>query len=89
MGVMWLTRLGTFLFQRILKDQKDSRFDLIKKSNLRFLGAWSIQAVWVFLVDLPIIIVNNQISSQKLGWVDYFSFLIWILGFIFEFLADA
>jgi len=41
--VMWLTRLGSFLFNRILKDQVDTRFNEIKKSNLRFMGFWTIQ----------------------------------------------
>ena len=40
--VMWLTRLGSFLFNRILKDQVDTRFNEIKKSNLRFMGFWTI-----------------------------------------------
>ena len=42
LAVMWLTRLGTFLFTRIMKDQVDSRFHLIKKNPLRFLSVWTI-----------------------------------------------
>jgi steroid 5-alpha reductase family enzyme len=48
-SVIWMTRLGSFLFLRIAKDGRDERFDPIKKSWVSFLGAWSIQALWVVL----------------------------------------
>ncbi len=41
--VMWLTRLGSFLFARILRDGKDDRFEEIKKNGFRFAGAWTLQ----------------------------------------------
>lgn len=59
-SVIWMTRLGSFLFTRIMKDGKDGRFDALKKNILRFLAAWSIQALWVFLIQLPVLIVNSQ-----------------------------
>ena len=59
-SVIWMTRLGSFLFTRIMKDGKDGRFDALKKNPLRFLAAWSIQAAWVFLIELPVLIVNAQ-----------------------------
>lgn len=33
---LWAARLGTFLFQRVLKSGGDSRFDEIKKSVCNF-----------------------------------------------------
>jgi steroid 5-alpha reductase family enzyme len=41
-GVIWLTRLGSFLFTRILSDKLDTRFTEIKTSGIRFLGVWTL-----------------------------------------------
>ena len=42
-SMVWMVRLGTFLFLRISRDGKDGRFDAIKTCWLSFLGAWTIQ----------------------------------------------
>ena len=55
-SVLWMTRLGTFLYNRILKDGKDERFDRIKPVWLSFLGAWMIQAVWCVVIQLPVLL---------------------------------
>ena len=52
MAVVWMTRLGTFLFARISRDGKDDRFEKLKPVWLSFLGAWTLQATWVTLVCL-------------------------------------
>lgn len=41
-SVVWMTRLGSFLYLRISKDGKDGRFDEVKKVWLAFMGAWTI-----------------------------------------------
>lgn len=90
--VIWLTRLGSFLFTRICADGKDDRFTEIKESPLRFLSAWSIQALWVFLIDLPVVIINSQAADpEELGLttLDYLGFSLWAFGFLFEVIADA
>lgn len=49
----------------------------MKKSPLRFAGAWSIQAVWVFLIDLPILIINNKAvesDTSGLGFRDFIGY---------------
>ncbi|ORY12861.1 hypothetical protein BCR34DRAFT_481991 [Clohesyomyces aquaticus] len=55
---LWATRLGTYLFQRIKADGHDSRFDSIRNSPGKFLGAFFAQATWVSLCLLPVIGVN-------------------------------
>jgi hypothetical protein len=40
MTLLWAGRLGSFLFARIGKHGKDSRFDEIKKDKLKFSLAW-------------------------------------------------
>jgi steroid 5-alpha reductase family enzyme len=42
---IWAARLGTFLFRRIRKAGKDTRFDDVKPSFLRFLNTWTLQGL--------------------------------------------
>ena len=49
MVMFWSLRLATFLFRRISRDGKDSRFDDIKNRPLRFFMAWTLQGLWVLL----------------------------------------
>ena len=88
-GVVWCCRLGTFLFLRIEKDGRDERFDSLKKHALRFLGAWTIQALWVSLVQLPVVLVNDRVDTAPLGPVDAALAAIWCASFILETLADV
>ena len=41
-SVVWMTRLGSFLFLRISRDGKDGRFDDLKQTWWSFLGCWTI-----------------------------------------------
>jgi len=67
MALIWATRLGSFLLQRILKDGRDSRFDRVRSKPVIFLTYWIIQAVWIFLTALPVYILNcKQRTDQSL-----------------------
>lgn len=85
--------MGSYLFQRVLQEGKDSRFDDIRGSKAKFAGAWTGQAVWVSLCLLPVIAVNatppaafaalaGLRPSDLLGLALYFG------GFAFEITAD-
>lgn len=90
--VIWCTRLGSFLFARILKDGRDSRFDEFKKHWVRFMGVWSVQAVWVFLVALPALVTGSADSCRAaaaIGLLDVLGWGVWIAAFLFEIVADA
>jgi len=88
--VMWFTRLGSYLFARILRDGRDDRFDELKKSHIRFLGAWTIQAFWVFALNLPILILNNKDQSEcPLGPLDAIGMSLWLAGFLIEGISDT
>jgi len=89
-----MTRLGSFLYARILRDGKDERFNRIKQNWLSFLGAWTVQAVWVMLVELPVILINladdaSTPTSPLLVAVDVACLLLWAAGFLIEATADA
>lgn len=88
MVAVWAVRLGSFLFARISKDGKDSRFDKIKTNPLRFLMTWTLQGLWVTLTAacaLAIITNNKQVPLDAFAYV---GIAVWIFGFVFEVVAD-
>ena len=89
-SAVWMTRLGTFLYIRILKDGKDARFDPLKGVWLAFCGAWTLQACWVCLIQLPLLLLNtSDDTATPLGPVDGLALLLWLVGFGCECAADA
>lgn len=87
--VVWATRLGTFLFNRIQKAGKDARFDDIKPSFLRFLSTWTLQGLWVTFTAAAALAAITTTNRRELGWFALIGFVIWVFGFAVEVLADA
>eukprot|EP00928_Gymnodinium_smaydae_P014579 TRINITY_DN15366_c1_g2_i2.p1 TRINITY_DN15366_c1_g2~~TRINITY_DN15366_c1_g2_i2.p1 ORF type:complete len:298 (-),score=21.33 TRINITY_DN15366_c1_g2_i2:263-1156(-) len=86
---VWCIRLGTFLLARILRDGKDSRFDDFKENGLRFLGVWTIQSIWCFVVASPaLVIAASQACATVPGPYDFAGWGTWLFGFVFEVIAD-
>jgi len=86
--IIWAVRLGSFLFNRILQDGKDDRFDKIKPNFLRFLNVWTLQALWVSLTAAAAIIAITSTARKELGIFAIVGFVIWLIGFLFEVIAD-
>ena len=85
--------MGSYLFQRILKDGHDSRFDEIKKSPPQFFGAFMAQATWVSLCLMPVLGLNSishaaLASLPPLMLTDVLGILLYIGGITFEVTAD-
>ena len=87
--VIWAGRLGTFLVRRIHKAGKDARFDEIKPSLIRFLNAWTLQALWVTLTLSAALAAITTTTRKELGWFALVGFLVWAFGFTIEVAADA
>jgi steroid 5-alpha reductase family enzyme len=87
--VIWAVRLGTFLFGRIQKAGKDDRFDEIKPSFVRFLNVWTIQGLWVTFTAAAALVAITSTHRKELDLFAVIGFLIWILGFVFEVVADS
>lgn len=85
---IWAVRLGSFLFMRISQDGKDSRFDQIKPKPWRFLFAWTLQGLWVFLTLAAVLVVLSSENSLPLGIVGYVGIALWIVGFVVEAVSD-
>jgi steroid 5-alpha reductase family enzyme len=87
--IIWALRLGTFLFTRIKKAGKDDRFDEIKPSFIRFLNAWTIQALWVTFTAAAALVTITTTNRKELDGFAILGFLVWVFGFAFEVIADS
>lgn len=85
---VWAGRLGTFLFKRIRASGSDSRFDDIKASASRFLVAWTLQGLWVFLTLCAALAAITVRNPDSLGPRDAIGLLVWLTGFTIEVVAD-
>lgn len=85
---IWAVRLGSFLFMRISQDGKDSRFDQIKPKPWRFLFAWTLQGLWVFLTLAAVLVVLTSEHSQPLDMIGYLGIALWGVGFAIEAISD-
>ena len=88
MVLAWSLRLATFLFLRISKAGKDSRFDTIKTRPVSFLMAWTIQGLWVLLTAAAALAVITGGNREPLGIIGYLGIAIWLAGFLIEVVAD-
>ena len=86
--LVWAIRLGTFLFSRINREGKDGRFDELKTSFSRFLGAWTLQGLWVFLTLACALAAITSEGVRPLGGAALVGALIWAVGFAIEVVAD-
>ena len=86
----WAGRLGSFLYDRVCKHNGiDSRFTEMKKNLGRFLVAWTLQGVWVFITALPVFALNSMPDmNPTLSRQDFVGFFLWITGFLIEVTAD-
>jgi steroid 5-alpha reductase family enzyme len=85
---IWAIRLATFLFMRIRAAGEDRRFREIKKSFARFLLTWTLQGLWVaFSLAAALAVITSEVRVD----LDLFAlagFLVWLLGFAIEVIAD-
>jgi len=88
MVVLWALRLGTFLFNRIHKAGSDDRFDEVKVNPLKFLLAWSLQALWVLLTLACALVIITSEKHVAIGGFAITGCLLWLVGFTVEVIAD-
>jgi len=86
--MVWAARLGTFLFRRVRKSGKDSRFDDLKPSLARFLNVWVIQGLWVTLTAGAAWAAITSATRAPFDALTIVGLLVWMLGFGIEVTAD-
>jgi steroid 5-alpha reductase family enzyme len=93
MVVIWAVRLGGYLFVRIHRMEKDERFDAMRPNALRLAGFWSLQALTVWVVLLPLFLTLRYPEPAR-GMAGYQALLeglgsvVWLLGLLLETVAD-
>ncbi len=88
MVLFWSIRLASFLFMRISRAGKDSRFDDIKKQPPRFLLAWTLQGLWVLLTAACALAIITGGNREPLGVIGYVGIAVWATGILIEIVAD-
>ncbi|GAB1316041.1 Steroid 5-alpha reductase C-terminal domain-containing protein [Madurella fahalii] len=94
--LLWAGRLGTYLFGRMLREGKDSRFDAVRTAPRRFLVVFMLQAVWVLVCVLPVAALNAVPTAAFEAWnygsgitvTDVLGLGMYLVGFGFEIVAD-
>lgn len=86
--LFWSVRLGGFLFIRINKIGKDSRFDGMRDKFFSFLRFWVLQGATVFVVMLAPLLVFAQ-KDVKITPVSVVGIVIFFVGLVIEAFADA
>ena len=88
MVMFWSIRLASFLFMRISRAGKDSRFDKIKNQPPRFFLAWTLQGLWVLLTAACALVVITGGNREALGIFGYVGIAVWTVGILIEIVAD-
>ncbi|KAJ7132051.1 DUF1295-domain-containing protein [Mycena epipterygia] len=95
--MIWAVRIAGFLFFRVLMTGHDGRFDEIRKHFFKFLAFWIAQILWVWIVSLPVVILNSPAisdvahggSNPPFGTSrDIAGIVLWALGLFVEATAD-
>jgi len=87
--LIWAGRLGTFLFRRVRKAGKDTRFDEIKPSFIRFLNTWTLQGLWITFTLAAALAAITTTTRKDLDLFAAIGFLVWLFGFATEVTADT
>lgn len=85
---IWAFRLGGFLFYRVLKVGKDSRFDEWRNDFIKFGKFWLGQAIVVWLLMIPYSIFMIQ-DFSKTNSLLFIGLAIFLIGWAIESIADA
>ena len=83
----WTIRLGSYLMKRIHSMGRDNRFDDIRPYPLKFLGFWIMQTITCFIVSIPAIFINKDLTTE-IGFSLYIGITIAVIGLTVESVAD-
>ena len=92
---VWGLRLSTHILMRNLGKPEDARYTALQKrwgtgwiSFKAFINVYLLQMSLLFLISLPIQLVNRQ-PLNTLSYLDSVGIILWGIGFLFESVGDA
>ncbi len=85
---IWGIRIATYLFKRILQTKTDSRFDNIRNNFMKFAGFWFLQAISIFVIMLPSLIILISRENSSFSFLTAIGFIVWLVGITIEYFAD-
>jgi len=93
MVILWSLRLGMFLFKRVKDVGQDIRFLEMKKDFFWFFMTWTLSGLWVFLTYVAGLSAMTSINLiENMSFYHFIfmltGFLLWVVGFVIEILAD-
>ena len=93
MVILWSLRLGMFLFKRVKDVGQDVRFIEMKKDFSWFFMTWTLSGLWVFLTYVAGLSAMTSINLiENMSFYHFIfmltGFLLWVVGFVIEILAD-
>tara|TARA_E500000331_G_scaffold352304_1_gene400639 strand:+ start:1068 stop:1964 length:897 start_codon:yes stop_codon:yes gene_type:complete len=86
---IWALRLGSFLFNRVVREGHDGRFETILPEPRVLLMTWTLQALWVTINASAAIAVLSAGAQVPLGIWAVIGGLMWFTGFAIEVTADT
>ncbi len=86
--ILWGIRLAGYLFIRILKIKRDSRFNKIRNQPLEFAKFWFFQIIAVWVIMLPAITILNLEERLVLEPLMILGAVIAAAGLLIESIAD-
>lgn len=96
--LIWAFRYTTFIWRRNTGKGEDPRYTLLRDRIKKHKKSWPIysffmiygfQAASMLLVCAPLIIGMAAPESIQIGWISIIGTIIWLIGFLFEAIADA
>ena len=85
---IWAIRLGSYLFYRINKIGKDTRFDTIRNNFFKFFMFWFLQGISVFIIMINSILVFNSELNYTFNYFCLIGLAIWAIGLSIETISD-
>jgi len=84
----WAIRLGAFLFSRVTKAGKDTRFDEMRGNFWKFFSFWLLQGITVWVVLLPSLLFFQDIHEPRNYILIAIGVIVWLSGLLIEGFAD-
>jgi steroid 5-alpha reductase family enzyme len=86
--ILWGLRLAAYLFIRIMRIGRDTRFDSRRDSFKKFGFFWLLQAISIWTILLPVTFFFNSDGAGRSTTFSLAGIVVWAIGFIIEAVAD-